>query len=175
MKLSITLPTGETLEPLPQLDGEPEWDEAMSLMAQAIPACISIRWCGEIARVIVDHVPNMQNAAGNLMPLIGGPLGQSASFLSDVLRLAVTIGVIIQRRLESDLDDLDAFNKGLSAADVLRRLTFVADPVFRPLGIIVPDVPPLASVANQFQAERTVRLFADYVDQLRNISDSIAI
>lgn len=173
MKLSVTLPTGETLEPLPRLHGEPEWDEAMSLVAQVIPACIGIRWCGEIAKVIVEHVPNMENAAGSLRPLIGGPFGQSASFAFDVLRLAVTVGAIIQRRLESDLDDLDAFNEGLATVDVLRRLAFAADPVLRPAGIMLSDVPRLAKAANQFQAERTLRRFADYVDMLRNTADAV--
>jgi len=169
----VTLPTGERLTPLPGLDGEPGWDELMSLYAQAIPACINLRWNREIARSIAgasQRLPQLQAEIANLLPLLH--IGPEIAFTADILRLALSAGAILQRRMDAELDDLDAFNISLAASKAIGQLLAAAEPIMKAAGVTLSISFGDAPASNEAEAQEKLRTFTTALGGLRDVLET---
>jgi hypothetical protein len=50
----VQMPTGDALSSIVILDGEPEWNEAVGLVAQVIPTCITLRRTIGLSTTLVE-------------------------------------------------------------------------------------------------------------------------
>src|SRR5688572_6286623 len=97
------MPTGDALSSLSILDGEPEWNDAISLVAQVIPTCIILRWTIGLATTIVEVDKQLRQIGGNgirnslssIAPLVSISTGTGViTFAKDAAQLVVSLTTI---------------------------------------------------------------------------------
>lgn len=178
MAASVTLPTGERISPFTLLAGEPEWNDAVSVMTQLIPACIAFHWSATLARSVIDIGQDSdagRRAIEPLLPLASAALPRNTlPFLRDMLTLCDGAAAVLVARLERQREaDLGEINESLAAFGALGALTAAASPIFSSMGLVLPDLPELAAVETPSEVQARIDALNDYLGLIRSIREAL--
>jgi hypothetical protein len=185
----VRLPTGEILSPLSILDGEPEWNDAVSLVAQVIPTCMTLRWTTSLSMPLVEidkqlrllGCDGIRDTLMSLAPLVRSSAGSEfTTFARDAAQLVVSLTRSTRSMLQkgavgvrTSRSALLRFNHRIEAFGVVARLVEAATPLWSRAGIEWPAPPLLSPSANRSEMLTCIETVALYEEATTLLLDAL--
>lgn len=174
MAVRLQLPTGETLESLPLLDGVPDWNEAATLAAQLIPASILIWWMTRLAAAA-----QQQNTVA-IAPLLNAGAGHPGvtRYVGDVIMLAIRLTQALSAHLTEIQGAKRATRKTVATFDTsARAFALVANviaataPFMDILNVRLSSPPVLSPVTGRSEMQAEIEKLNAFSSALQDIAD----
>lgn len=174
MAIRLQLPTGETLESLPLLDGVADWNEAATLAAQLIPASISIWWMTRLAAAV------QRPSTVDIAPLLNAGAGHPS--VTRYVRDAIMLAIRLTQALSAHLAEIHGakrvtrktvaiFDTSAKAFTLVARIIEATAPFMDILNVRLPSPPALSPVTGKSGMQVQIEKLSAFSSLLQDIAD----